>query len=339
MKTGIVLMLLFVITVPLLSAERVVLLEDFTNSGCSPCWTVEDYVNSFVNTHLPDGNLAVIRCHVNWPSANDPIYLANPTEQNVRKAQYSINSVPAFKFDGIVNGSGYNLVAGFNARVSVPAIIDLEVARNGDDVSGTISIMVIAEEDPEWTVPMMVWPILVEDNVTGAGYWSSSVFEQAFRDNLLGYYGEEIFFTGPYPDTLYVDADYEIDPSWDVNELHLATFVQCSYQSSDEEVENAHWAKFMDLETGIEESGWNGWDCPVLSVGPCPSSGTFSIMAELPENLTGTVEVFDLSGRTIASGTAGSLNSVTVNESGVYLVRLSGENGGSVTKSVAVIVN
>lgn len=337
MRTGSILMLLFLMAAPLLAADRVVLFEDFTNSGCGPCWAVEDSVNSFVNANLPNGNLAVIRSHVNWPSANDPIYLANPTEQNVRKAQYSVNSVPTFKFDGVVNGSGYNLQSGFNARASVPAIIGLEVARNGDATSGTLSIMIIAEEDPEWTESMMVWPILVEDNIPGAGYWSSSVFEQAFRDNLLGYYGEEISFTGPYPDTIYVDADYEIDASWDANELYLSTFVQCRYQANEHEVENAHWAKFMDLETGIEDENWNGWNEPVLSLSPCPSNGTFSIVAELPDNSTGFVEVFNLSGRTVASGISGSLNSVTVSESGVYLVRLTGDNGASVTKSVAVL--
>lgn len=320
-----------------LAADRVVLLEDFTNSGCGPCWAVEDSVNSFVNRNLPNGNLAVIRCHVNWPSAGDPIYTANPTEQNIRKAQYGVSGVPYFKFDGVVNGSGSNLQPGFNNRVSVPAILDIEVARNGDETSGTISIMLIAEEDPLWTVPMMVWPILVEDNVPGAGYWSGSVFEQAFRDNLLGYYGEEISFTGPYPDTIYVDADYQVDPKWVADELYLATFVQCGYQYQLHEVENAHWAKFLDLETGIENGGWNGWTQPVLSVGPNPSPGTFAVNAMVPGSGNGSIEVYSLAGRVVASGAVNDLKTVTVDESGIYIVRLSTDEGLWVTESVAVI--
>ncbi|HPF32804.1 MAG TPA: T9SS type A sorting domain-containing protein [Candidatus Sabulitectum sp.] len=337
MRTGIVFFVLLLLSSQVPAADRVVLFEDFTNSGCNPCWVAEPSVNAFVNANLPNGNLAVIRCHVNWPSPSDPIYLANPTEQTVRKAQYGISGVPTFKFDGILNGSSGNLQAVFDSRASVPAIIDIEVARNGDASSGTLSIMIVAEEDPQWTVPMMVWPILVEDNIPGAGYWSGSVFEQAFRDNLLGYYGEEISFDGPYPDTIYVDADYEISASWDADELYLATFIQCAYQYQLHEVENAHWAKFMDLETGIEDAGWNGWQEPVLSVGPNPSPGTFSISAIMPGNTGGTVEVFDLSGRTIASGAAASMQSVTVDESGIYLVRLSTPEGMHATESVAVV--
>lgn len=332
-------LILTILLVPSLmfSADRVVLFEDFTNSGCNPCWGIEDSLNAFVNNNLPNGNLAVIRSHVDWPSATDPIYLANPTEQNVRKAQYGISSVPTLKFDGIMNASSTNLQSIFNTRAAVPAIIGIEVARNGDTSSGIVSIMVYAEEDPQWTVPMMVWPILVEDNVPGAGYWAGSVFEQAFRDNLFTYFGEQIEFEGPYPDTVYVEAEYTISPSWDVNELYLATFVQCAYNVQNDEVENAHWSKFLDLQTGIEGSGWNGWDEPVLSVGPSPCAGTFSISAMLPDGSSGTVEVFDLSGRTVASGTACDLESVTVNESGIYLVRLTSDQGISVTESVAVI--
>ncbi len=337
MKTSFYVIFLLTFSSVLFAADRIVLFEDFTNSGCSFCWSAEDSVNAFVDRNLPDGNLAVIRCHVNWPSPSDPIYLANPTEQTVRKAQYGISGVPALKFDGIMNGSSSNLQSMYNSRVSVPAIIDIEVARNGDESSGTISIMIIAEEDPEWTVPMMVWPILVEDNVPGAGYWSGSVFEQAFRDNLLGYYGEEISFEGPYPDTIYVDADYQIDAAWDVNELHLATFIQCAYQYQLHEVENAHYAKFLDLQMGLEEGQWNGWQEPVLSVGPNPSSGTFAVNAILPGNGHGTVDVFNLAGRTIASGSVEDMQNVAVNEAGIYLVRLTSDEGVSVTKSVAVI--
>lgn len=337
MKTGFILCCLLIFSSTLFAADRVVLFEDFTNSGCGPCWSAEPYVNAFVNDNLPNGNLAVVRCHVDWPSPNDPIYLANPTEQNVRKAQYGVSGVPFFKFDGVVNGSSGNLQSVFDTRASVPAVIDIEVARNGDETSGTLSIMIVAEEDPEWTVPMMVWPILVEDNVAGAGYWSSSVFEQAFRDNLLGYYGEQISFEGPYPDTTYVEADYDIDPGWDADELHLATFVQCAYQYQLHEVANAHYAKFLDLQMGIDENQWNGWQEPVLSLGPNPSTGTFAVNAILPGNTSGVIDVFNLTGRTIASGSVQEMQNVTVDESGIYLVRLTGEEGMSVTESVTVV--
>ncbi|MCK5130913.1 MAG: T9SS type A sorting domain-containing protein [Candidatus Sabulitectum sp.] len=337
MRNGFVVVLLVILATASMAAERVVLFEDFTNSGCGPCWSAEPQVNAFINANISSGNLCVIRPHVNWPNPNDPIYLANPTDQNVRKAQYGVSGVPTFKIDGILNASAGNLQTLYNQRIAVPAIIAIDVARNGNAVSGTLSFRIIAEEDPEWTAIMNLWPILVEDNVPGTHLWSGSVFEQAFRDNLLGYFGEELVFTGPYPDTIYTEAAYDIDSSWDVDELHLATFVQCAIQSNKHEVENCNWAKLMDIEMGIEDAAWNNTAVPLLSVGPNPSNGALNINAVLPGNSIGTVEVFNLAGRIIASGSAAEMQSVNVDESGIYLVRLSTSDGMSVTESVAVI--
>lgn len=340
MKNVLVFVLLVLMATVSMAAQRVVLFEDFTNSGCGPCWNVEPQINAFISANIGSGNLCVIRPHVSWPASNDPIYLANPTEQNIRKAQYGVSSVPYFKMDGILNVNASNLQGPFNTRAAVPAIIAIDMLRIGDASSGTITFQIIAEEDPGWTVSMMLWPILVEDNIPGAGYWAGSVFEQAFRKNLFGYFGEELVFEGTsYPDTLLIETPYTIDPSWDVNELHLATFVQCNYQANDDEVENAHWIGFLDIgpEMGIGDAAWSNTEVPLLSVGPNPSSGVFSVNAVIPSTTTGTVEVFNISGRRIASGSVEELQSVSVDEAGIYVVRLSTSGGMSVTESIAVI--
>ncbi len=320
-----------------IAAERIVLFEDFTNCGCGPCWSYEAQLNNFINANLPSGRLCVIRPHVHWPAANDPIYLANKADQNVRRAQYSVSGVPYYKIDGIINANTATFQSSYDQRLAVPAIIAIDVARNGDAVSGTLSFRIIAEEDPQWTVPMMLWPIIVEDNVPGAGLWSSSTFEQAFRDNVCGHFGEELVFEGPYPDTIFVSADYTINSTWNVDELHLATFVQCRYQDQQHEVENCNWAKFLDIETGIGDAGWNNNDNLLLSVGPNPSNGNFSVAASVPENNAGTVEVFNIAGRLVSSGSINEMQDITVDESGIYLVRLSTNDGASVTESVAVV--
>ncbi len=337
MKKSLVLILVLVLATVSMAAQRVVLFEDFTNSGCGPCWNIEPQINAFISANLASGNLCVVRPHVDWPAANDPIYLANPTEQNVRKAQYGISSVPYLKMDGIVSVSSTSLQSSFDQRVAIPAIVTIDVARNGDAASGLLTFRIIAEEDPEWTVPMNLWPIIVEDNIPGVGYWSGSVFEQAFRKNVFGYFGETLTFEGPFPDTIYTEAEYTIDAGWDADELHLATFIQCAYQYTEHEVVNCNWAKFMDIETGIEEAEWNNSTDLFLEIGPNPSTGNFSINALVPGNSTATVEVFNIAGRIVASGSVNQMQSVSVEESGLYLVRLSTSDGMSTTESVAVI--
>lgn len=337
MRIRLSLVLLVALATLSMAAERVVLFEDFTNSGCGPCWNTEPQINAFISANIGSGNLCVVRPHVNWPAANDPIYRANPTEQTVRKAQYGVSGVPYLKIDGIVSVNANNLQNPYNSRLAVPAIIAIDVARNGDASSGTLSFRIIAEEDPEWTVPMNLWPIIVEDNIPGVGYWAGSVFEQAFRKNVFGYYGETLVFEGPYPDTIFTEAEYTILSTWDVDELHLATFVQCAYQANEHEVENCNWAKLMDIPMGIDDAGWGNNNDLLLSIGPNPSMGTFNINTVIPGNSTGTIEVFNIAGRIIASGSASEMRDVTVDESGIYLIRLSTPGGMSVTESVAVI--
>lgn len=84
----------------LFSADRVVLLEDFTNYQCGPCWGFEVTLNNFVNSHPDD--LAVIRPHVWWPGSGDPIYNHNNYEQWHRVQLYGVNSVPWLQFDGVI---------------------------------------------------------------------------------------------------------------------------------------------------------------------------------------------------------------------------------------------
>ncbi|MFO7950875.1 MAG: T9SS type A sorting domain-containing protein [Candidatus Fermentibacteraceae bacterium] len=320
------------------AADRVVLLEDFTNSGCGPCWSFEPTLNSFVNDHLAAGDLAVIRVHVSWPSANDPIYLANPTEQNARKSYYGVNAVPWIQFDGVIKAStsGAGLNNAFNNRIDVPTNLSIFVARNGDDQTGTISVGLVAEDEIETSVPIRLFATVVEDEVPGAGYWSGDYFYQAFRKNLFGVAGPEVDFSGPYPDTIYFETEYDIT-DWVADNLHLATFVQ-EYSSSDKEVINARYDKFMDLQTGIE-GGWLMPQSPQMTLGPNPSSGTVSVTPMLPEGAAGTVTVYDVSGRRVAAGRAvnGVPGSFDLGASGVYLVRLTTDSGAAVSRTVAVI--
>ena len=337
MKT-IILSLLLLAILTAGAADRVILLEDFTNYQCSPCWSFEPDLNAFIDAHLATGDLAVIRVHVNWPGPNDPIYLANTPEQNARKGFYGINSVPTIKFDGVITSptSSSGLTNSFNTRSAVPSYLDIFVARNGDDETGTVSIGLVAEQDLGAQTTLRLFATLVEDDIPGSGYWAGSFFEQAFRDNLFGPAGPVVEFSGPYPDTLYFEADYDIT-EWVNDNLYLVTFVQ-EYGADDKEVMNASYEKFMDLTTGIAGTSPEPVN-PVLTAGPCPSTGNFSVAVTFDGREPASITVFDISGHTVETKIVFSGSSVdfTANESGIYFIRLTTKDGASVTKSIAVI--
>lgn len=325
---------LLVIALAAGAAERTVLLEEVVNCGCGFCWMEEEALQTFVSQAFSFGNLAVVRIHCDYPNPYDPIYIANPIEQEVRIARYAVSTQPFIVFDGVVQPVEGDLEAAFAERLLVPSIIDIQVARQGTGSAGSLSIRIIAEEEPQWYCPMMVWPILVEDGIPGVGYWSYSQFDQAFRDNLLGYFGQQISFQGPFPDTIYVDAPYQIDPSWDTGQLYLATFVQSSYQSIDDEVHNTSWEKFTDIPMGLPGEGSNK---PSLTVTPNPSQGYFQIRTSLPEFSEGTLGVFDLSGRLLFESNEINEAGFTPEESGIYIVTLIIRDYPPVSRRVTIL--
>ena len=336
MKRSALIIVLIILSTVVYSADRVVLLEDFTNCGCGPCWSFEPTLNAFISSHPND--LAVVRPHVSWPSGSDPIYLANPAEQNYRKSIYGVNSVPWIQFGGTIkatNSSG-GLISAFNSRMAVPCHLEIQVENYVNYGNGTIQITLIAEEDLGDT-DLKVHAIIVESGIPGVGYFASSTFEQAFREELFGATGQAVSFGSSYPDTVVVNVDYDTG-GWVFENLHLAVFVQ-NHASSGTEVHNA-WYDYLGAVTGMEG------DDPVefntgellISVSPNPSGGSISlIVGELVEG-TGILAIYDTSGRCIANGTVNedAVSHFEIEETGVYFARVT--SGGKTATSRIVVV-
>ncbi len=336
MKRLAIIIALSVLSTVVNAADRVVLLEDFTNCGCGPCWSFEPTLNAFISNH--PGDLAVVRPHVSWPSPSDPIYLANPAEQNYRKSIYGVNSVPWIQFGGTIKASNSagGLISAFNSRMAVPCHLDISVENYVSYGSGTIQITLIAEEDLGDT-DLKVHAIIVESGIPGVGYFASSTFEQAFREELFGVTGQDVSFGPSYPDTVVVSVDYDTG-SWVFENLHLAVFVQ-NHASSGTEVHNA-WYDYLGAVTGIEGDQTEDLnsDDLVIQVNPNPSNGSISLTAGALSEGTGILTIYDTSGRCIANGTAheNAASYFEIEETGVYFARVT--SGGKIATSRIVVV-
>ena len=329
-----IILLLSVITLTASATDRVVLVEDFTNDECSFCWNIESQVNAFASSHIAAGDIAMIRVHVSWPGDNDPIYLANPTEQTARKSFYGVTGVPTIKFDGVITGTS-NLEGSYTIRAAIPSYLDILVCRNGSDMTGTMCIRLIAEQDLSAQAPLRLFCTLVEDNVPGTGYWSGTVFMQAFRDNLFGPVGPVVEFAAPYPDTLFFEAPYNT-AGWTTSNLSVAAFVQ-EYSSAHKEVMNSWYGSFLGLPTGIGEGS-----CPeavtAVHIDANPCHGHFTGTVTIPGG-TGIIEAFDLAGRRILSLEVGDGSSIEgeLPETGAYFLRLRAEDGSTSTQTLISI--
>lgn len=93
-------------------AQRVVLIEQFTNSGCPPCAAATPPVFNYVNNNPAD--VVAIGYHTSFPYS-DSMYFENPAESNARVSYYTVQTVPY----SIVDGNYYaNFSSSFNTVIA-----------------------------------------------------------------------------------------------------------------------------------------------------------------------------------------------------------------------------
>lgn len=217
----------------------------------------------------------------------------------------------------------------FDTRMLVPCnlAIGVTAVEGSSETSGTLAFALATDIgfDTEATINAM----LTESGVPGTGTYGSQPYNYGLRQNLFTPQGQTVVL-GPAPGTILVEADYEIDPSWDWDQLYLTAFVQSPV---DDEVLNSHMVKMSDLlVTGFGE-GQPGSGVTLMA-SPSPTPGILNVVAEAPGQEC-TVRVYSIDGR-LAAVLAGS-GTIELDQPGVYLLRLSTDGGASATRSVVVV--
>ena len=99
-------------------AQRKVLVEQFTNSGCPPCAANTPVVASYVNSHTD--SVIMLAYHTSFPYF-DSMYYENPIQSAQRVSYYGIGGVPYSVVDG--NYFTGNLVPSIASTISNRASI------------------------------------------------------------------------------------------------------------------------------------------------------------------------------------------------------------------------
>lgn len=256
-----------------------------------------------------------------------------------RQSFYGITATPTVKIDGLTAGSspsGY--ATAINNRLAVPSYIDIDVDMIGDASGGTAYISVTAEQAPP-SGTIKVWSVVLEDHEIATSAWGGySGMEMMWIPVANPVNGTVLNFTGStYPQTIEVSGNYTLNPSLHpFNNLNVATYVQLS--TGTKEVLNASFIDLPDTSTGIYDEGtYPVVTSSVLNAWPNPTTGTFAVSSFIPEGTTGTVEIFDITGRSIEHFSAGAVQSMNIEETGVYFIRLSTSSGEVIRKQVAVV--
>ena len=129
--------------------QRIILLESFTNTGCGPCAAYNPGMDALIANNADI--IAAIKYHVNWPSATDPMYLHNTSENGARTSYYGINSVPHVVIDGNrINTNPASLTqANINQVAAIESPLEMRLSYEVDAAANIITVHVMGRASTE----------------------------------------------------------------------------------------------------------------------------------------------------------------------------------------------
>lgn len=205
--------------------DRTVLVEDFTNWGCPPCAPANVLLHNVMESLGPD-LVFDIAYHMSWPSSNDPFYLANTSENDARRYYYGVNAVPHMRCDGLNQMSTTSQSAMeslINSRLAISSRVwmDIEIVVNGNNLDITCTTVSDVDITGNKVLHMLVLDRYSYLPATPNG---NPNHYHAMLDMVPSSSGQS--FNSTAFDTAYWYGTSPMDPSWQINNLDVACFIQ-----------------------------------------------------------------------------------------------------------------
>ncbi len=212
--------------------SNVVLIEDFANVSCVPCVTSNKIIESLSNVTYGHSKLVAIKYPTNFPSPNDPFYLANTTDCNARISYYNVFFAPTTVVDGIerpISTDSLSVMAAVDMRLTKPLQFRMDVSSSvvgsqylitvtvkvlngaGIDFSNTVLQTVVTETDIEFATP--------------PGSNGETKFYDVMRTMLPSNLGQSLSGISQTEEVVF-QRQTTINSNWVVNNLHVIAFIQ-----------------------------------------------------------------------------------------------------------------
>ena len=206
-------------------SQRFVIWEQFTNTSCAPCASRNPTIDALMNAN-PD-KVVLLSYHVWWPGANDPMYLANSTQNRARTNYYGVNAVPDTALDGDVSGDGEGQ-SQIDSRYATPSPFDVDLAYYLDAGNNlNIHLQITATQAVSGNLVAHI--VAIEkyiDYGSPPGNNGESVFHNTVRHMLPNENGTAL------PASFNVGDTYEVNVSWtadnfiNLDELAVVALIQ-----------------------------------------------------------------------------------------------------------------
>lgn len=207
-------------------AQRMVLIEDFTNDGCPPCAQANPYFDQLAEDYA--GQVALIRYHVNWPDDNDPMYLEAKNDVDPRINYYGVTGVPSVFCDGTqveFQTSYYgDLQSAVDARLSVPSPLTMTISGSITGTQGEVNVH-IEVVDSITASNLYIRIAIFENDIMYTGPNGEPEHDWTVRKMLDNAQGTSISFSG-IGDTKDISKTFTVSSSWNVDKLGAVAWVQ-----------------------------------------------------------------------------------------------------------------
>ena len=145
--------------------QRVLLLESFTNTGCGPCAAYNPAMDALISNN--SDKIAAIKYHVNWPSAQDPMYLHNTGDNGSRTSYYNVTGVPQVIIDGNhFSGNPNQVTQGIIDQLhAIESPMELRLTYNVNEEENTITVNVMGRASIEIESELKLYVGVIEREI------------------------------------------------------------------------------------------------------------------------------------------------------------------------------
>ncbi len=127
-----------------------VLLEEWTNTSCSPCAANNPTIDAFIDANF--STIVPVKYHVWWPGSNDPMYLHNVPENTERTNYYGVSGVPHVIMGGVTHPvypytTPGSLQDGYDLQMAAGTPLEISVTDTrvtGDSIKADITLNLVA---------------------------------------------------------------------------------------------------------------------------------------------------------------------------------------------------
>lgn len=219
---------------PVDSADsKKVLLEFFTNSGCTPCVAAHNYldgIEALNGVTINDSNVIILSYHTKYPYIYDSLYMANITQNDARSSYYGVNYTPQARLDGVNIGqfSAMDWTAQINTELVANNYMDISLTVNYDSLNRTgfiTAIFNVLLNLP--TNDNVVHVIITESNISYVTAPNGITnFDDVMRNMITGTNGDPISLSQGGNQSII--KQFTLNSAWNAGECFITVFIQNS---------------------------------------------------------------------------------------------------------------